>query len=50
MNLITLTLEVHPYNLCVSSAKLLGTDIYHNLKWDLNVKQTSTSCYRTLGI
>ena len=34
----------------VSSAKLLGTEIDHNLKWEENVKQISASCYRTLGI
>ena len=34
----------------VSSAKLLGTHIDHNLKWEENVKQISASCYRTLGI
>ena len=34
----------------VSSAKLLGTHIDHILKWEENVKQTSASCYRTLGI
>ena len=34
----------------VSSAKLLGTHIDHNLKWEETVKQTSASCYRTLGI
>ena len=34
----------------MSSAKLLGTHIHHNLKWEENVKQISASCYRTLRI
>ena len=34
----------------LSSAKLFGTHIDHNLKWEENVKQISASCYRTLVI